>query len=291
MKISYNPTCTLHNATLEEDLKLCEESGFDFIELRIDKLKNYLRSHTREELQAFFRQSRMKPYAMIGIHAYKELFSPYDKEERHSAFLNEFRFGCEILCAVGASNMMIVPPLFKEEECREYTDSWEQRLEDNVRIFKELSGMAAAYSVNLGIKIIAAPRCSVRTINECNQIIDCVGRKNIGYTLDPFNFYHYERDNTFADMVHMYPDRLFVVHINGLEAEENAPLMQSSRSYPDRGNMNVENYLKRLEKHGYHGPVSVDFCRAELWEELPETVIRNAFYSTKKVMGQCGVLS
>jgi len=180
MKISYNPACTLHNATLEQELMLCEENGFDFIELRIDKLKDYLRSHTREELQAFFRKSRIKPCTMVGIHAYKELFSSCDEEERQKKFLDEFRFGCEILCAVGARNMIVVPPLFGEEECREYTDSWEKRREDNVRIFKELSKMAEAYNVNLGIKIIGTPRCSVRTIDECNQIIDCVGKPNIG---------------------------------------------------------------------------------------------------------------
>ena len=53
MKSAYNESCTLQNAALEQELLLYEQAGFDYIELRIDKLRDYLRTHTRDELQSF----------------------------------------------------------------------------------------------------------------------------------------------------------------------------------------------------------------------------------------------
>lgn len=43
--MSYNQSCTLENSDQERDLALCEAAGFDFIELRIDKLREYLKTH------------------------------------------------------------------------------------------------------------------------------------------------------------------------------------------------------------------------------------------------------
>jgi 2-keto-myo-inositol isomerase len=287
VKISYNESCTLKNSTLERDLALCEDAGFSFIELRIDKLREYLRNHTRDQLQSFFRKNKLMPYAMVGIHAYKELFSDEDDESRREQFLEDFWFGCEILCAVGAKNMIVAPPLFTEDENCNYTDTWQKRLEDNVRIFSRLSEMAKNYSINLGIKIIDAPRCSVRTVQECNAILDAVGTPNVGYTLDPFNFYLNKKDDSFTGLSELYPDRIFVVHVNGADG---TALEQSARTYPDTGVMNVGNYLKALQKLGYDGPVSLDISRDDEWKKNPEDVIHKAAFSMREILRRNGLL-
>lgn len=101
-----------------------------------------------------------------------------------------------------------------------------------MRIFSKLSELAQNYSLNLGIKIIDAPRCSMRTIVECNTFLDAVKAPNIGYTLDLFNFYLREKDDSFASLSQLYLDRIFVVHINGADGTS---LKQSARTYPDIG--------------------------------------------------------
>ena len=281
MKSAYNESCTPQNAALEQELLLYEQAGFDYIELRIDKLRDYLRTHIRDELQSFFRKNRLKPYAMIGMHAYKTLFAADDDPHRQEAFLIDFRFGCEILRAIGARDMVIVPPLFTEDTGKVYDEPWEQRLADNVRIFTYLSALARDYDVRLGIKIIDAPRCSVRTVEGCNAILDAVGQSNVGYTRDPFNFYMAEKDDSFASLVALRPERIFVVHVCGAEGKT---LLQSDRTYPDEGVMNVENYLKALRAHGYDGPTSLDISREEEWGKRPERVIARAAAAMKSIL-------
>ena len=152
-----------------------------------------------------------------------------------------------------------------------------------------MSKIVKPYGVNVGIKIIDAPRCSVRTIQECNQIIDAVGEKNIGYTLDPFNFY-LNHNNDFSNILQAYSDHIFIVHINGVAKEKQGELKQADRGYPCNGAMDVKKYLKKLREAGYDGPVSVDFSKEELWEQKPEEIINNAFWTTKTIMDEAGVL-
>lgn len=270
MKIAYNVSCTLPNATLEQELELCQAAGFDAIELRIDKLRAYLQTHTRDELQSFFRKSTLQPYAIAGIHAYKGLFGPQDEAEKKQNFLRDFRFGCEILCAVGAKDLIVVPPLFAEDEGRDYDEPWEARKQENLRIFTILSRMARDYGVNLGIKIIDAARCSIRTVAECNEVIDGIPEKNVGYTLDPFNFFQHGGNANLESLEALYGDRVFIVHLNGAEA---GAQRQNQRTFPDQGKMNVDRYLGILKGKGYNGPVSLDISRPDLWRERPETVI------------------
>lgn len=283
MKTAYNVSCTLKNATLEQELALCQAAGFDAISLRIDKLRAYLRRYTRDELQSFFRKSALRPCAMVGIHAYTGLFGPEDDPEKNRRFLEDFRFGCELLCALGARDMIVVPPLFTEEEGRDYDLPWSQRMAENIRIFTRLSEMARDYGVRLGIKIIDAPRCSIRTVAECNAILDRIPGDNVGYTLDPFNFFLHGGNDNLETLRQLRGDRIFVVHVNGAAA---GATLQRQRTFPDEGELDVDRYLKILAEKGYDGPVCLDISRPELWEMSPAGVIARGAESLRTVLAR-----
>ncbi len=51
MKIGYNEATAKDCSTLEKDLELCEKYGFDYIEIRLDMLKDYLKTHTSDDLK------------------------------------------------------------------------------------------------------------------------------------------------------------------------------------------------------------------------------------------------
>jgi 2-keto-myo-inositol isomerase len=291
MKISYNEACTLHNSTLEQDLALCEKAGFDYMEFRVDKLKEYLATHKLSELKDFFDNSRLKPYALNGIYLYADFLGEKDAPEKARALLDDIDFGCEACRAVGAEYMVMVPPLFDESANRKYDDPWDKIVRDNVRIFGAMADLTAKHRINIGIEIVGAPRCSIRTIEQCNEIIDRVGKPNLGYTLDAFNLYLFEKDDSFASIKKAHPEKIFIVHINGGEEGPLEALRQSYRTFADRGVMNVENYLENLKKIGYDGPVSIEFFREDCWNRPAESVIFEAFETTKKMMQKCNLLN
>lgn len=111
MKISYNEATAKDCSSLELDLQLCEKYGFDYIEIRLDMLKEYLKTHKVEDLAAFFRTSRIKPHAMNALYVYPEFLGEADEPKRQEELLEEFRFGLEVSKAIGNHYFIIVPPL------------------------------------------------------------------------------------------------------------------------------------------------------------------------------------
>ena len=67
MKIGYNVATTKENATLQEEMELCEKHGYDFIEIQMDKLPEYLKSHSLEEMKDFFDKHHIKPLSLNAL--------------------------------------------------------------------------------------------------------------------------------------------------------------------------------------------------------------------------------
>ena len=67
LKLGYNEATCKENSSVEKDLELCEKYGYDYIELRLDMLKEYFKTHTIDDLKAFFAKSHLKPFAFNSI--------------------------------------------------------------------------------------------------------------------------------------------------------------------------------------------------------------------------------
>ncbi len=61
MKIGFNEATARDCSSLEKDILLCDEVGFEAIELRIDMLKTYLENHTKAQLATLLDSARVRP--------------------------------------------------------------------------------------------------------------------------------------------------------------------------------------------------------------------------------------
>ena len=111
MKISFNESTAKGCSTLAQDLEICNDVGFDFIEIRLDMLKDYLRTHSERELKQFFADHRIQPHAINALYTYRELFSKDDTAARREALMEEFLFGCKIAEQIGSHAFIVVPPM------------------------------------------------------------------------------------------------------------------------------------------------------------------------------------
>jgi 2-keto-myo-inositol isomerase len=62
MKIGYNKGCVIKKSNLEMDLRFAEKYHYDYIEINLDKLKEYLETHALNDLKQFFQKNHLKPY-------------------------------------------------------------------------------------------------------------------------------------------------------------------------------------------------------------------------------------
>lgn len=290
MKISYNEATAKDCSSLALDLELCEKAGFDYIEIRLDMLNDYLKEHTVEELAAFFKTSRIKPHALNALYLYPEFLGEQDDENRREALLAEFVQGLEAAKAIGSHYFIIVPPLQRDPKGGPFIGTREDTFKNCVRILKELGEMAQAYDVNLCFELVGFERSSVRTVEEADAIVRAVDRDNVGFVFDSYNIYLNGRTNDFSAMGQVQPSKIFAVHMMSGKDVPEEEMGQDKRCFPDEGVVDIGNFLENLKKTGYDGMVSIETFNPEYWTKNPKWVIDTAYRTTRAMMEKYGCI-
>lgn len=284
MFISYNEACAKGCSTLEQDLRLCENAGFDYIEIRIDMLKEYLKSRTIQELVSFFKTSRIRPHAINAIYLYPEFLGECDRDDRRTALMEEFTLACEAGSAIGSHHIIIVPPLLREPDSGPYIGRWEDTRRECIRILKELSRLAEPYDMNLCFELVGFDRSSVRSIEEADSIVRAVDRKNVGFVFDSYNIYLNGGCNDFSGIGKVQPEKIFAVHLMSGDDVPEKERGQDKRCFCGQGVVDTDAFLQQLKATGYQGMVSVETFRPQYWSEHPEWVIKRAYETTYEAL-------
>ena len=160
MKTSYNEACARDCSTLEKDLALCEKAGFDYIEIRLDLLRGWLKEHTVEQLKEFFEMHRLKPHAINAVYLHPGML-PDETPDRDDPALQDFKLACEVGSAIGSGYVIIVPPL---DPSGVFTGDVAAAEQECIRILKKLSALARPYGMKLCFELVGLRKSCVRSI-------------------------------------------------------------------------------------------------------------------------------
>lgn len=290
MKIGYNEATGMKCSSLAQDLILCEEVGFDFIEIRLDMLQEYLKDHAIQELSYFFDRSRLKPHALNAIYLYSEFLSEKDSLEKQEKLLEEFIFACQVGKEIESGFLVVVPPLHRDPKEGPFSGNFEDTFIHCVRILTHLSDLAKPYGMKLCFEVVGFDRSSVRSVEEANRIVQAVGRDNVGFVFDSYNLYLNQGLNHFEVFQTVESSKIFAVHIN---SADDAPIHergQDKRCFCGNGVVNVAGFLQEIKKTGYEGMISIETFRPEYWQLSPQEVIRTAFETTRECLEKNGCL-
>ncbi|AGB80479.1 sugar phosphate isomerase/epimerase [Serratia sp. FGI94] len=290
MKIGFNQATSMHCSTLEQDVLLCEENGFDFIEFRLDKLREYLRIHSIESLKALLAGKKIKPHALNALYIYDDMFR-HQNSEKDAEIIEEFVWGCRIAKEIQAGYFIIVPPLQRDPNGGPYVGTAEKTHENCVRILRNLSDIARNYDVKLCFELVGFNRSAVRTVEQARNIINEINDSNVGLVFDVYNLYLYQGLKNFNEIKSVDVNKIFCVHINNGDFIDVSKASQENRRFCDYGVVDVNDFLKNLKEIGYDGMVSIETFRPEYWQRTPEWVIANAYQTTRNIMEENGVYS
>jgi 2-keto-myo-inositol isomerase len=271
MKIAFNEATTLKNSTLKVDLELCEKYGYDLIEIRLDKLREYLVDHTVEELKVFFEHHRIKPYAFNALE-----FITFRDQEGYEQIRNDLQFLCEIGEVIHCKTVIAVPTF----DIGDYTIS--EIKEETVRVLHELAQLAEPYSMRIALEFCGYPNCSVNTLAQAYDIVQEVNRNNVGIVLDCFHFH--AMNSRIEDLQAVDPTKIFVFHIDDCEDLPVGALRDHHRVWPGDGTIDLDRILRALKDIGYNEMVSVELFRPEYWEWNAEKTIQVAKEKTEKLV-------
>lgn len=265
MKLGYNEATAMKKSSLEKDLELCEGYGYDYIEIRLDMLKEYLKTHTIEDLKKFFQTSHLKPYAFNSIENVN-----FCREDEWQERLELFLFGCEVSREINNPYMIIVPTM--GEDMIEKSEA--EVFDDSVEVLTKLSDLAKPYGVKLAFEPIGDPRWCVRSLRQCWEIVRTVDRENVGIALDAFNLFLYDKLADIEDIESIPVEKIFVYHIDDCEDLPLGVLDHCHRLFPGEGVIPLKEISSRLKSKGYDEIASLELFRPEYWDMEPEDVIR-----------------
>lgn len=277
MKLCYNQATTLENSNLETDLKLCEKHGYDYIEIRtMDKLPEYLETNSMEDLASYFENNHIKPLAMNAL-----VFFNNRTGEEHRESIKEFKDMLEKAKQINAPYIVAVP-LVTEEKI----------LQDDIKksavsVLQEFSELAEPYGIKIAVEFVGHPQCTINTFGQAYDIVEAVGRDNVGLVLDCFHFH--AMGSKMQDLEKAEGNKIFIIHIDDTEDFPIGFLTDEDRVWPGHGAIDLQGIITTALERGFDGAVSVELFRPEYYKLDPDEVIKKAKDTSLEVLNHIQV--
>ncbi|GAE27347.1 inosose isomerase [Halalkalibacter wakoensis JCM 9140] len=273
MKIAFNQATTLESSTLYDDLRYCEENGYDFIEIRIDKLKEYLIEHTVEELKQFFQNSHIKPLSFNAIEFF--IFQP-------NTTFNLMKEDVRLVEAVGKEigcDLVVVVPTFDIGDI-----TWSAIKEETSKRLYECLTLTEASHFRFALEFVGYPHCSINTLDGAYEIVKEVNNSRVGLVVDCFHLY--AMNSNLSLLGEIANEEIFLFHIDDAEDIPAGVIRDHQRVWPGDGVIDLERIIKLLQATGFDGPASIELFRPEYWELEPNECIKVGKEKTELVFSR-----
>lgn len=272
MKLALNGATTM-KADLETDIRAAAAAGYELVELRSNKLYDYLETKTVDDLKALLVETGI---GVLSINTLEHI--TWRSDEDYAAIKQECAKLSEISQAIGCPYVLSVPGALRQGP---KTD--EETIEESVRVLNELADLAEPYGIKLGFEFLGEVGNSVTTLDLGSKIVELVDRESVGNVIDTYHFY--AGSSSFDALENLDPAKLFIFHINGAEDLPKDQLNDSKRLYPGEGILPIGEMKAILDKIGYDGPASVEIFRPEYWEQDPFEVAVKAKVAAERALG------
>ncbi|HHY46507.1 MAG TPA: sugar phosphate isomerase/epimerase [Firmicutes bacterium] len=261
---------TIMQCSTEEFIKVSANAGFEWVELRIPKVEEYLSYNPARELRQLMKSRGVKVATLNAL----EFFSLVPEE--NYAFMRNKAEEAAILCDLLECGMFIAVPSRKSH----IYDDDELVVETTARRLEILSGVADKYGVKLLFEFIGFPDFSVRDMGAALRIVEMVKGYDIKLVIDTFHFFV---GGTGLDSLAKVPaNRIGIVHINDIPDLPYDKLTDAMRLLPGDGRAGLEPFCEVLKKAGFDGWLSLELFNEDLWKLNPQEVAAMAWRSLQR---------
>lgn len=272
LKLGFNQATCKENSDVITDLTLCEKYGYDYIELRLDMLQEYLRENTIEDLQGFFKRSHIKPFAFNSIEDIN-----FNTPAEWEKLLALFTFACQTAKAIDNPYIIVVPTMNPDLMGK----NEQEVLQDSVKVLHELADIGERYNVKLAFEPIGDKKWCCNSLRQAYEIIQAVDRESVGLTVDCINFYMQDKCADVEYIKEIPGEKIFVYHINDCEDLPLGILDHPDRIMPGDGIIPVAKITDNVKATGYNTVASLELFRPEYYQMDPEEVIKMGAEKTK----------
>jgi 2-keto-myo-inositol isomerase len=265
MKIGFNEATALKckGQSLMADLEVCEKYGYDYIEIRFDCIKDYLKEHSLDELARWFNSHKIKPWAYNTLIFFNLRDAAGVKE-----IDDEVDFIIKVCDAIGMK-MLITVPSFDVGPL-----SIEEIKEEAVQRLTYIADKVAPHGIRVSLEFCGCPNCSINQFGTAYDVVKAVNRENAGITLDTFHFH--AMDSHWEDLEKADGKKIFAFHLNDSENLPIGSMMDDKRLWPGDGCLDHHRTLTILKKIGFDDVCTIEEFRPEYYELTHDDNIRIA---------------
>ncbi|MDR1567794.1 MAG: sugar phosphate isomerase/epimerase [Streptococcaceae bacterium] len=271
MKLCINEATCMNNSTLKKDLELAEKNGYDYIELRIDMLRNYLKTAPLTDLADFFNSHNLKPAGYNSIENIN-----FTTQEEWEKIETDLLFACEAKRFIGGETIVVVPTI---KSGMTYSES--EIFEDSVKVLSKMSQIVKPYDMKIAFEPIGSEDCCVRSLSEGMKIIEAVDEANVGLVIDAFNLYLFEGWKDIDCLKRIPVEKIFCYHIDDSDDLPLNILDHCHRLFPSNGVIPLQEITRILKDIGYAGICSLELFNPSYWSLDPEEVFEVGAKKTK----------
>ena len=274
MKIGFNEATASEckGQSLIADLEACEKYGFDYIEIRFDCIKDYLKEHTLEELADWFKNHRLKPWAYNTL-----IFFNQRDEAGVKEIDEETEFIMEVSKAIGMKMLITVPSFdVKDKSVSEIKEEAVERL----RYLSDKVGE----DIKISLEFCGAPNCSINQFGTAYDVVKAVDRSNVGITVDTFHFH--EMCSKLEDLKAADGNKIFAYHLNDCEDLPLGSCGDDKRLWPGEGVVDHEGIASALKEIGFDGVCTIEEFRPEYYEMSHDENVKKAAEVTREFVNK-----
>ncbi len=282
MKIGFNEAndrfCKDHSVM--KDLELCEQHGFDFIDIQSECLNRDLDAGacTLEELGAWFQSHHLKMLSYNAL-CFFNMKQTQAEKDAVMAELDEIIRRCNIL----GCKMIVVVPSMDLMERGIHATRGEIRA-DAVAVLREMLTKVEPHGIKLSLEFCGAPAMTINRFEDAYAIVEEVNSSLVGLTLDQYHFHAMASDWTALEQAD--GKKIFVWHLNGMEDMPcGAPYNNDEkRLWPDAEGdcLDHKRYVDTLQNIGFEGDVcTIEIFRPAYYEMTQEDNVKMSAEVTK----------
>lgn len=270
-RISLNTsTIRAYNLTVEEQIDLVAEAGFDGIELWVNDVNNYInQGGTYEILSEKLKAKNMVLENMIG-------FSQWASDNENNRNQAKERLENDMLMAAKLGSKYIAAPVqglqsFDMAKLDEYAQRYLEILEISDRTgvvpIMELWGQGPLSKVGDGANIVIT-----------------TGHPKATMLLDFFHLYR--GGNSWETLDYINCSKLPVIHINDYpDTPPREQLRDSDRIFPGDGICPFNEIIPKLYKAGFRGGFSVELFNQNYWDTMDvKSILLTSYEKTLQVI-------
>jgi 2-keto-myo-inositol isomerase len=261
MRLGFNGATT-QTADLATDIRVAGQAGYDVIELRDNKLDQFLAQGSLDDVSRMLREAGVAAWTINAIDRVG-----VDGAASTARAVARCRELSRYAQAIECPWVLVVPGTTEGR-----TDA--QVTSDTVAALRDMADAASEFGISVAFEFMGFPWAAVRDVAGAWAIVQGANRPNLGIIVD--TAHSYAGGSTLESFREVDPERLVVLHINDVEDVAKPDITDGHRLYPGEGVIPLQDILGAVRATGWDGVLSVELFREEYWRQDPLAVAREA---------------